>query len=164
MRRIILLALIALTATAGTAAADRYRDHRGDRHQRWDRGHDRRVNVRDHRRYDRPHRRVVRDNYRYRNVDRRPIYVNNNRYVFRNGHTFQYRRPVINYRYTNYRVRPQLLVENYDTVPGYIWVSGRWNWTGYEWDWVPGHYEIDPSYQYNDAYYYQSPIADHDCY
>ena len=106
---------------------------------------------------------MVRDNYRYRNVDRRPIYVNNSRYVFNNGRTFHYRRPVINYRYTNYRVRPQLLVENYDTVPGYIWVSGRWNWTGYEWDWVAGHYEIDPSYHYDDAYYYQSPVSDHDC-
>jgi hypothetical protein len=164
MRRIILFALIALTATAGTAAADRHRGRdRDHRSHRWERNHDRRVVTRDHRNFNRPSRRVVRQHV-YRNVDRRPIYVNNGRYTFRNGHTFHYRRPVINVRYTDYRYRPRILVENYDTVPGYIWVSGRWDWNGYEWNWIAGHYEIDPNYQYNDAYYYQSPVADHDCY
>jgi hypothetical protein len=62
---------------------------------------------------------------------------------------FNYRRPVIQYRYTNYRVRPQILVENYDTVPGYIWVAGQWQWNGYEWNWVSGHYAVDPNFQVN---------------
>lgn len=179
MRRIILFALIALTATAGTAAADRYRgrEHRRDRHHdRVDNRHDR-VDHRRHDRVDHRHdrydrrdrgyrhsdRRVVRDRQRFYRDSDRYVRYNGGRYTFRNGHSFHYRRPVINVRYTDYRYRPSILVENYETVPGYIWVSGRWNWTGYEWDWVPGHYEIDSNYQYNDAYYYQSPVADHDC-
>ena len=153
MRRIILLALIAITATAGTAAADRdhrrgdrqtYRDHRGSNHR----------NVRDHRDYRRDNRRDYRRNHNHRQFDRRPIYHSNGRYTFRNGRSFNYRRPVINYRYTNYRVRPTILVENYDTVPGYVWVTGNWAWNGGEWIWTPGHYVIDASYSGDDAYYY----------
>lgn len=157
MRRIITIALLALTATAGSAAADRHRGHH-------DRGH--RVQVRDHRapvRVQRtrdhrwnhrvqPKRRVVVRNHRH--VDRRPIYVNNGRFTFRNGRTFVYRRPVITRRYFNVNVRPRVLLENYAPVPGYIWIAGHWNWNGYEWIWISGHYQIDPNYQYDDAYFY----------
>jgi hypothetical protein len=153
MRRIILLALIALTATAGTAAADRD-NRRGDRHGYRDNRGGNRHTVRDHRRDN--YRRDYRPTYRrdHRRYDHRPVYHNNGRYVFRNGRSFNYRRPVINYRYTNYRVRPQIIVENYDTVPGYIWVRGNWSWNGYEWIWNPGHYVIDSNYAGDDAYYY----------
>lgn len=170
MRRIITLALLAIVATAGTAAADRYRGDRGRHEQRYrDHRHDRgRVVVRDHRYNDRrvvvrQPRRVIRD--RVRNyIDYRPVYANNNRFTFRNGRTFYYQRPTIQYRYTDYRYRPQLLVENYETVPGYIWIAGRWDWNGYEWVWIGGHYQVDTNYGYDDAYYYNSPVADHDCY
>lgn len=169
MRRTLLLAVVTLSVVAGTAAADhRYRGHdRHDRRDRIERRHDNRVDVRDHRGWDRDRnwdrRRVVRDDYR-RNIDRRPIYVRDNRFTFSNGRTFHYHRPVINVRYTDYRYRPRLLVENYDVVPGYLWVSGSWGWNGYEWYWTPGYYQVDPNYSYDDAYYYSSPVADHDCY
>jgi hypothetical protein len=174
MRRIITLTLLALTVTAGTAAADRYRGDRHDRRAYQNRDHRRpvvrdvRQNVRrdvrrDHRRDYQPTRRVVRDRV-YRNVDRRPIYVRDNRFVFNNGRTFNYRRPVIRQRFFDVRVRPQILVEHHDPVPGYIWANGHWNWNGYEWIWIAGHYQVDSGYRYNDAYYFQAPVADHDCY
>ena len=50
-------------------------------------------------------------------------------------------------------MRPTLLIENYETVPGYIWVQGNWQWNGYEWSWVNGHYEVDVNYDgYPDGY------------
>jgi hypothetical protein len=81
-------------------------------------------------------------------VARRPVYTTNGYYQFHNGHRVRYHRPAINVRYTNYRVRPVVLVENYDRVPGYVWVRGHWNWNGVEWIWVSGHYAVDPSYVY----------------
>jgi hypothetical protein len=128
--------------------------------QRDHRNHNQRV-VRDHRQtnhrvqpradYRRDHRRDYRRDHRH--VVRRPVYVNNGRYVFNGGYTRSYVRPVIQYRYTNYRVRPQILVENYDTVPGYVWIAGHWDWNGYEWQWNAGHYEVDVNYQ-SDGYGY----------
>jgi hypothetical protein len=64
-------------------------------------------------------------------VVRRPIYV---------------QRPIIRYRYYNYYQRPAIIVENYPAQPGYYWVAGQWQWSGYEWIWQPGHYEPDASY------------------
>ncbi len=143
MRKLIVATLLLILGTSATAMADRGRDRdsrRGDR-----RGyvqHDHRNN------YTRPV--VTRDRQVRRSYDyRRPIYVNNGRYTFHNGRTFNYRRPVIQYRYTNYRTRPTLLVENYDTVPGYIWTAGSWQWNGYEWNWIAGHYDADTSYNHN---------------
>lgn len=141
MKKIIPLTLLALTLTGGVALANRDRGH----HDRRDRGD--RVVSRDHRGPDRwrdNRTTVVRHDRRV--VNRRPVYVSNNRYVFNNGRSYNYRRPVINRRYYDYRVRPQIVVENYDTVPGYIWVAGSWNWSGYEWQWTAGHYEIDARY------------------
>jgi len=160
MRRIITLTLLVLTATAGSAMADR-RDH----------GRNQRPVIRDHRNHNQRHvqpRREVRRDYRY--VDRRPVRVNNGRFVFNGGYTRTYTRPVIRHHYTNYRVRPQILVENYETVPGYIWVAGQWQWNGYQWTWVDGHYQPDQSYQYSnfdngsDYQNIQAPVSsEHDC-
>jgi hypothetical protein len=55
-------------------------------------------------------------------------------------------RPAIRHRYYNYYRRPALIVENYNSMPGYYWVYGKWTWNGYEWVWYPGHYEPDPNY------------------
>lgn len=171
MRRIITLALLVLTATAGSAMADR-RDH--------GRGHDRRPVVRDHRNnhvqprtHVQPRREFRRDRREYRYSDRRAVRVNNGRFVFNNGYSRSYTRPFIQYRYTNYRVRPQILVENYDNVPGYTWTAGQWQWNGYEWNWIAGHYDVDHSYQYSnydsgyensDYQNIQAPdTSEHDC-
>jgi hypothetical protein len=140
----------------GVASADR-----GWRGKRDSSRHSGGTVVRDHRqpvRVDR-HRQPVRvdrnsgyrdrGNYRDRGrrVDRRPVYVNNGRFVFHGGHSRSYTRPVIRQRYYDYRYRPQIIIQNYDPVPGYIWVQGQWNWSGYEWLWVDGYWAPDPSYQ-----------------
>jgi hypothetical protein len=141
MRRILPLTLLALTLVGGVATADRHRG--GDRGDRGDRGSYRGgyragggVVVRDHR-DSRP---VVRQR---RVVTRQPIYVNNGRYVFAGGVSRAYVRPVISTRYYNYRVRPSIIVENYDPVPGSVWVAGTWRWNGFEWVWGSGYYAPD---------------------
>ena len=93
-------------------------------------------------------------------INRRPVYVNQNRYVFHGGISRVYNRPVVKYRYYDYRVRPQMLVENIEPVPGYIWVSGQWMWNGQEWIWNPGHYAVDSSYQYSQYDYDGDGYAD----
>ncbi len=157
MKRIIPLALIALTLSGGVALADRDRGRGRDTSHRSGgtvvtptRGHDR---VRyDDRRYDRRY-----DNRRADRRDRvvrvqraRPTF-RNNRFYFAGGNYQTYQRPVIQYRYRNYYQRPSLIVENTQPVSGYLWVQGNWQWDGYEWQWMPGHYEVDASYQ--DPYY-----------
>jgi len=152
MRRIIVFTLLALTLTGGAAFADHYRrggSYRGD--YRADYRGDYRagggVTIRN------PNDRVWTDRSRQR-VYRRPIYVNNGYYEFRNGSRYRYARPVIHRRYYDYRVRPQVIVENYETVPGYIWVQGNWQWNGYEWIWASGHYDVDHSCDYDDGIRY----------
>jgi hypothetical protein len=82
----------------------------------------------------------------------RPTFRNNTFY-FGGGRSHVYHRPVIRYHYRNYYQRPAIIVENYDPVPGYVWVAGSWNWNGYEWIWVNGHYEVDINYDgYGDGY------------
>ena len=174
--RLIPLTLLVVSLLGGTAFADRDRDRdrRGDRRDHRDRrpvvrdhrDHDRRPVVRDnrdHRAHDRG-RVVVRERVRsnryrpYRGtyradrrvVVRRPLYVNSGRFTFHNGRTVVYNRPVIRQRYYDVRIRPQVVVENYPHQYGYIWVSGSWNWNGYEWVWTSGHYEPDPDI---DTYY-----------
>jgi hypothetical protein len=73
------------------------------------------------------------------------VYVNNGHYRVHDGTSFQYRRPYISRRYYDFRVRPTVIVENYPSRGGYIWVSGHWNWSGSEWLWVGGHYAPDPA-------------------
>lgn len=155
MRRILPITLLALTLLGGIATADRYREHRQDRRddRRYDRRDDRRGPVvRDHRDQRDYRQAPVRRDYRpvrhdRRAVSRNRVYVNNGRYVFNGGYTRAYVRPVIRHRYYNYRVRPQIVVENYDPVPGYIWMAGQWQWNGYEWTWMSGHYAPDTRYR-----------------
>ena len=149
MRKVFIAVLLCIVGTAGTAAADRYRGR--DNYRR-----DNRVVVRDHRYDNRTNVRYERPRYQ-----RQPVYVNNGRYTFHDGRSVYYRRPVTNYRYTNYRYRPTILVENYDTVPGYFWVSGAWNWNGYEWAWTSGHYAVDSNYA-EPAYYQGGASYDYD--
>jgi hypothetical protein len=154
MRRIIITVLIALTALGGVASADRdRRDHRSHGGVRVDRSDPRPAYRSRQPRVVRPtYRSTYRPTYRstYRphvNVVRRPIYV---------------QRPVIRYRYYNHYQRPAVIVENYPSMTGYLWVAGQWQWNGYEWIWQPGHYEPDPAYQpypdapYNDGSYYNN--------
>lgn len=143
--------------TSGVAFADRDRGWRGHRDSS---RHSGGTVVRDHRyrepvRVDRRDYRDYRrgDRHNYRRYDRRPVYVNNGRFVFHGGVSRHYTRPVIRQRYYDYRYRPQVIIQNYDPVPGYIWIQGNWNWNGYEWIWVPGRYEIDQTYNYNNDYY-----------
>ena len=143
MRRIIITSLIALTALGGVASADRRDRNDGNR---W-RGHDNggvRVERRNHQhRAYRNNRTYVRPYYRasyrpYVRIVRQPIYV---------------QRPVIRYRYYDYAQRPTMVVENYPTKAGYLWVAGQWSWSGYEWTWQQGHYQPDPAY---DQQYYNN--------
>jgi hypothetical protein len=154
MMKLLPLTALALSLSGGVALADhRGGDHRGSYEHRGAS----QVVVRDHRdwhgnggyireRHDvhggwNGGGRVVfrndgyrHDGYRndgYRYVSRRPIYVS---------------RPIIRERYYNYYRRPALIVESYNTMPGYYWVAGTWTWDGAEWIWQPGHYEPDQSY------------------
>ncbi|MBL9012695.1 MAG: hypothetical protein JNL83_00870 [Myxococcales bacterium] len=166
MKRIITLTALVLGLTGGIAAADRGRDGWRDR----DRINDRRDNNRWDRRDNRWDRRDSRWDRRDNRWDRRDrVRVNRVRPWFRDGrwhfhgNTYRsYTRPVINVRYRDYYRRPALVVENYDPVPGYIWVQGNWSWNGYEWVWLSGRYEIDQSYNdgyYDDTYYQGSTYS-----
>jgi hypothetical protein len=142
MRRILPLTLLTLTLVGGVASADHYR-----------RGGGGGVVVRDHRGGGPVARPVV--VHQRRAVVRAPVYVSNGRYVFAGGVSHTYVRPVIRQRYFDVRVRPTLVVENYDPVPGYVWVTGRWQWNGYEWIWASGYYAPDTRYRvwYDDGSY-----------
>jgi len=172
MKRIIPLALIALTLSGGVALADRGRgrdtsDRSGGTVVTPTRGHDRGRDNRwdnsrrnDNRRYN--NRRY--DNHRHDRVVRvqrsRPTF-RNNRFYFAGGNYQTYQRPVIQYRYQNYYQRPALIVENTQPVSGYIWTQGNWQWDGYEWQWIAGHYDVDQNYQ---EPYYDDDYNDNDNY
>jgi len=139
MRRLLPITLLALTLFGSVALADRH-----DR--RYDRRNDRRGPVvRDHRDYRPAPRPVVRRDRRV--ITRNRVYVANGRYVFHNGVTRSYVRPVIRHRYFDVRVRPTLIVENYQPVPGYVWVAGNWQWNGREWMWTSGYFAPDTRYR-----------------
>jgi hypothetical protein len=70
------------------------------------------------------------------------VKVAKGRYVFPGGVVRVYKRPAIRTRYYDVRVRPPLVVEAYDPVPGYLWVSGGWAWGGGEWVWSPGYWAV----------------------
>jgi hypothetical protein len=131
MRRIIVFTLLALTLGSGAALADHYRgeyrrDYRGG------------VTIRNPRERVWTHR-------DQRVIYRRPVYATNGYYQFNNGYRYRYARPVIARRYFDYRVRPEIIVENYQPVYGYNWVPGQWQWNGYEWIWTSGYYAADPN-------------------
>jgi hypothetical protein len=116
-----------------------------------DRRHDGRTNNRPNqsqRSWNNGHRDNVRVQSRSYRTQRNPVHYSNGHYRFHNGHSVRYTRPYIGVRYTNYRVRPVVLVESMPIQPGYLWVSGHWTWTGYEWSWISGHYAVDASYSY----------------
>jgi hypothetical protein len=71
------------------------------------------------------------------------VHVANGRYVFPGGVVRTYRHPHIHERYYDVHVRPPLVVEAYDPVPGYLWVGGSWRWGGREWMWTPGYWAAD---------------------
>jgi hypothetical protein len=143
MRRVLALTSLAFLLSTGAALADRrgggrvvVRDHRGGG------GAPSRVVVREQRGPV-----VVRDNRRTVVVQRRsPVYVANGRYTFGGGVVREYRRPVIRTHYYDIHVRPTLIVETYDPVPGYLWVGGNWRWNGVEWMWISGYWAVDPNY------------------
>jgi hypothetical protein len=142
------VAALTLAMFSGIASADR----RDGRHEG---RHDKGPTVRDHRdnrpqRVNRPAQRADRHA-----ISRRPVYVNNGRFVFASGGSRAYTRPVIRARYYNPRVRPVMVVENYGSEPGYIWVRGQWMWSGNEWQWNDGHFVPDPQYSnyYDDGSY-----------
>lgn len=70
------------------------------------------------------------------------VRVNNGRYVFPGGVVRVYHRPVIRTHYYDVHVRPPVIVESYDPVPGYMWVAGSWTWGGGEWVWTPGYWAV----------------------
>lgn len=170
MLKFLPLTALALGLSGGVALADRGGEHRGGSEHRSVPQHS--AVVRDHREvrevrgggavavrergWNGGGRVIARnDGYRYgyrnagyrrnegyRGIERRPIFVS---------------RPVIRERYYNYYRRPSLIVENYNAMPGYYWVTGTWVWGGGEWIWQPGHYQPDPNYLgqgygYNDGY------------
>jgi hypothetical protein len=141
----VLVTGLTLTLLSGVAIADRQNDRRDNGREKYsdrNRAQPKRVN--------RPAQRSNR-----RAISRRPIHANNGAFVFHNGIRRTYTRPVIQARYYNVRYRPQLVVENYDAVPGYIWVRGSWAWTGREWRWNGGHFAPDMQYStyYDDGSY-----------
>jgi hypothetical protein len=158
MMKILPLTALALGLSSGVALADRgHGDQRGNDH----RGS---VVVRDHRGGGGDSHRgtttVVQRGGGYNNnrvVVREPRYVgyhggyHNNSYGYRSGGYQAVRRPifvsrpVIRERYFNYYRRPALIVENYNSMPGYYWVPGAWTWSGAEWVWQQGHYQPDPN-------------------
>lgn len=70
------------------------------------------------------------------------VRVSNGRYVFPGGVVRVYKRPMIRERYYNVHVRPPIIVEAYDPVPGYVWAAGSWTWGGAEWVWTPGYWAV----------------------
>ena len=70
------------------------------------------------------------------------VRVSGGRYVFPGGVVRTYRRPVFHEHYRNHHMRPAVIVESYDPVPGYVWVAGNWNWGGSEWVWQPGYWSV----------------------
>lgn len=68
--------------------------------------------------------------------------MTNGRYMFPGGVVRVYKRPRIHRHYYDRRVRPAMVVETYDPVPGYVWVAGGWTWAGREWVWSPGYWAV----------------------
>lgn len=121
-RKLVLVMISSLLLSSGVAFAGRGHrgKHKGHKHDR--------VVVRDHRGGGGARVRHVR--------------VNNGRYMFPGGVVRVYKRPKVR-RYYNVRVRPPIVVEHYDPVPGYVWVAGSWSWGGSEWVWTPGYWAAD---------------------
>lgn len=99
------------------------------------------VVVRDHR-AGRPEGGVVVREHERRGPVVTHVRVTNGRYTFPGGVVRVYHRPVIREHYYNVHVRPPLIVESYEPVPGYVWMAGSWGWGGSEWVWNPGYWAV----------------------
>lgn len=73
-----------------------------------------------------------------------PVRVYNGRYVFPGGAVRVVHRGPMRHYY-DARIRPPVIVETYETVPGYMWVEGNWRWGGAEWVWMPGYFAAEPA-------------------
>ena len=136
MKRTLRLATIFSLMLVGAAYADHgHGGHGGGRVVVRDHRAEGPVVVRDHR-AEGP---VIRD---HRGPVVTHVRVSNGRYVFPGGVVRVYHRPVIRERYYDVHVRPPLIVESYEPVPGYVWMSGGWNWGGAEWVWTPGYWAV----------------------
>lgn len=163
MKKLVPFTVLAMLLTTSVASADRRgHDRRDDRRGGDRRGH---VDRGDHRQRDHRPRIVVRDRRHDRNdrYQRRPVYVRGGSFHFHGGIVKRWRAPVIRQRYFDVRYRPAPVVEYYDTMPGYVWRAGHWQWTGYEWTWQAGYYDVDPAYGqgygYDQGYgYQQQPV------
>jgi hypothetical protein len=121
---------------AGTAYADHHHGGRGPV-VRDHRGPTRTVVVHDHRA---PQGGVV---VHERRGHHEHVRVVNGRYAFPGGVVRVYHRPHFREHYYNVHVRPAVVVEHYDPVPGYVWVAGNWSWSGREWIWNDGYWAPD---------------------
>jgi hypothetical protein len=133
MRRKLVLVTILSLMMSPLAFAGRGHGHGGGKHNR--------VVVRDHRGPSGPGRPHVRD-HRHGGARVKHVRVTNGRYVFPGGVVRVYQRPVMRVKYRDRHVRPAIIVEQYDPVPGYVWVRGNWSWGGAEWVWVPGYWSV----------------------
>jgi hypothetical protein len=120
---------------AGTAYADHH--HGGGPVIRDHRAPTRTVVVHDHGRHEGGV--VVHE----RRGHRDHVRVVNGRYAFPGGVVRVYHRPHFREHYYNVHVRPAVVVEHYDPVPGYVWVAGSWQWSGREWIWNDGYWAPD---------------------
>ena len=130
------LLIAAIMMVGGVASADHWhgggghgpvvRDHRGGGGP---------VVVREHRGPAGP---VIRD---HRGPVVTHVRMSGGRYVFPGGVVRVYHRPVIREHYYNVHVRPAYIAEEYEPVPGYVWVRGNWTWGGAEWVWTPGYWQ-----------------------
>lgn len=136
MRRTLGIATV-LCMILGSAA---YADHGRGRGGRGHGGPGGGVVVRDHRDHGPPPRGPAVRDHRHGGARGGHVRVSNGRYVFPGGVVRVYRRPVIREHYYNARVRPRIIVEQYDPVPGYVWMAGSWSWGGGEWVWQPGYW------------------------
>ena len=131
------LAALAVSLLGGVAMAQP-RDRGGDRDRGGERDRGRVI--------ERGRDRVITPPRREYHPDRH-VYVNrDNRFTFRGDVYRPYHRPVIRERYRDWRVRPRVIVESYDPMPGYEWMPGAWQWNGVEWLWFGGHYVIIGEY------------------
>ena len=73
------------------------------------------------------------------------------------GATYTHTRPYDQYERVYVSAPPPPTVVEYRSVqpgPGYFWIDGYWDWTGYDWYWIagswyasrPGYFYVRPSY------------------
>jgi hypothetical protein len=132
-RKLVLVTILSLLVpTMAFAGRGRGGGHGGGGHNR--------VVVRDHRGGGGGGRAVVRDHRSGPRV--KHVRMNGGRYYFPGGVVRTYKRPVIHAHYRNRAVRPAIIIEQYDPVPGYVWIGGGWTWGGAEWVWSPGYWSV----------------------